>query len=71
MSDTKESSQPCGCDPGINWVCSQHKLYYALSSLIREWRGDAATMLSGTEVQQWIGKTLDQCADEVEDLINA
>ncbi len=22
---TDQSAQPCGCDPGANWICEQHK----------------------------------------------
>jgi hypothetical protein len=26
-TDPKLSAQPCGCDPGLPWVCDYHKIY--------------------------------------------
>lgn len=33
-----QSSQPCGCDPGLNWYCSQHKFKAAVQRLMEDWR---------------------------------
>jgi hypothetical protein len=33
-----QSAQPCGCDPGMNWFCANHKLSGQLRDLIIQYR---------------------------------
>lgn len=39
-TSNENSCQPCGCDPGANWMCQRHKIEKALINTNYEWIKD-------------------------------
>ena len=55
------STQPCGCDPGINWLCSQHAFKEKALTLITKWRQ--------SDVDTAYDAALSAAADELEAIL--
>lgn len=63
-----ESAQPCGCDPGLDWLCARHAWQRDIRELIFNWKAEANDA-SAYDVPDTVSLVFLKCADELEALL--